>query len=175
VNGNYTVKSAYMLFMSLQEKFSSSSDTTSRNWNAFWKQQVPPRIRSTLWSMAHSCLTTCSRLLEKGLPINDNCVHYEQLAETHIHTFFVCPKAMKCWKLIELDNTVRNLLCTANDFTSILFDFLNKISAQQHKLASMILLSLWKSRNSRLWEGTYTPSESIVLRAKNSLQEWIHM
>ena len=82
---------------------------------------------------------------------------------------------MKCWELIGLDNTFRNLLCTANDFTSLLFDFLNKISAQQHELASMILLSLWKSRNSRLWEGTYTPSESIVLRAKNSLQEWIHM
>jgi len=39
----------------------------------------------------------------------------------------------------------------------------------------MILWSLWKSRNSKLWEGTNTPPESIVLWAKNSLQEWIRM
>ena len=91
VNGNYTVKSAYRLCMSLQEEFSSSSVTTSRNWNALWKQQVPPRTRSMLWRMAHNCLPTRSRLLEKGLPINYNCVHCEQLAETHIHTFFCAP------------------------------------------------------------------------------------
>jgi len=37
VNGNYTVKSAHMLCMSLQEEISSSSVTTSRNWNGLWK------------------------------------------------------------------------------------------------------------------------------------------
>jgi len=69
----------------------------------------------------------------------------------------------------------RNLLCTDNDFTSLLFDFLNKISVQLQELASMILWTPWKSRNSKPWERTDTPPESIVLRAKNSLKEWIHM
>jgi len=131
-----------------------------------------------LWhvGVTHSCLPMRSRLLEKGLPINDNYVHCEQLAETYIHTFFcVCSKAMHCWKLIGLDSTVRNLLCVANDFTSHLFDFFNSISVQQQEMASMILWSLWKSRNTKLCEGTNTPSESILLRAKNSLQEWMHM
>lgn len=47
-----------------------------------------------LWDMARSCLPTRSRLLENDLLINDICVHCEQLAKTHIHTFFVCPKVM---------------------------------------------------------------------------------
>jgi len=80
--------------------------------------------------MAHSCLPTRSRLLEKGLPIDDTCVHCEHLAETHVHTFFVCPKVMKCWELIRLDNIVRDLWCIANDFTSILLDLFKRVPVQ---------------------------------------------
>jgi len=29
-------------------------------WSSPWKQQFPPRIRSMLWCMAHSCLPTHS-------------------------------------------------------------------------------------------------------------------
>ena len=67
VNGIYNVKSAYKLCMSMKVKISSSSVTTSRNWNALWKQQIPPRIRSMFRCMDHSCLSTRSRLLGKGL------------------------------------------------------------------------------------------------------------
>jgi len=81
----------------------------------------------------------CYHLLEKGLPIDDTCVHCEQLAKTHIHTFACAPTLMKCWELIGLDSTIRNLLCTTNNFTSPIFDFFNRIPVQQQEMASMIL------------------------------------
>jgi hypothetical protein len=74
----------------MKVEMSSSFVTTSRNWNALRKQQIPPRIWSMLWCMDHSCLPTHSFLLEKGLSIDDTCVHCEQLAEKHIHTFLKC-------------------------------------------------------------------------------------
>jgi hypothetical protein len=45
-----------------------------------------------MWHMAHCCLPTHSRLLEKGLPIEDTCVHCEHHVETHSH-FFRVPKS----------------------------------------------------------------------------------
>jgi ribonuclease HI len=36
----------------------------------------------------------------------------------------------------------------------------------------MILWSIWKSHNSKLWENSDTPPSTIVRRAKDSLHEW---
>jgi len=82
--------------MSLQLKVSSSSVTIPRNWNAIWKQQIPPRIGSMLWHLSYRCFHTRSCLVEEGLPIDVMCVHYEQLAELHIHSsFFFLPKSFE--------------------------------------------------------------------------------
>lgn len=80
--------------------------------------------------------------------------------------FFFCLKALKCQELTHLNNIVYDLLCTTNDFISIFFDFINKISIHQKEMASMILWKLWKRRNPKLWEGTNTPPLSTVLWQK---------
>jgi len=67
---------------------------------------------------------------------------------------------------------VRELLRDANDFTSLLFYFFSGLKPHIQRATSMILWSLWKSRNSKLWEGIDTPSPLIVQRAHNSLHEW---
>jgi len=92
---NYTVKTAYRLCLSLAVEIVPSPTFAPSNWNIIWKPQVPPRIWSLLWSLAHNYLPTCTRLI-KGLLIDDTCVHYKLLAESHIHSFFVCLKAMNC-------------------------------------------------------------------------------
>jgi len=94
------------------------------------------------------------------------------MAETHVHAFFLCPKASSCWKLVQLDNIIVDLIYNTSDFTKLLFDFFDRLSVQQQPLASMILWNIWKGRNSKLWEGSDTPPSIIVQRAKDSLHEW---
>jgi hypothetical protein len=42
------------------------------------------------------------------------------MAEKHTHIFFVCQKALKCWALVHLDNSVPELVLMANNFTTLL-------------------------------------------------------
>jgi len=168
---NYTVKSAYHRCMSIDAKSEAQTADTQRNWNKIWRQQVPHKVRSFLWRLARTCLPMRTSLIQKGVHCSDACVTYDIMAETHLHTFFICPKALCCWELVHLDNVISKLIYTTHDCTALLFSLSDRLSAQQQSLASMILWSIWKSRNSKLWEGSDTPPSTLVRRAKYSLNE----
>jgi len=172
VDGTYSVKSAYNLCMNMAADHIPNDNEINRDWNLIWKQSIPPKVRAFLWRDAHCCLPTRHSLAQKGIPCEDDCVHCDVMAETHTHLFFVCPKVMDCWARVQLDTTVRDLLLTTNDFATILFDFLDRLNPHHKSLASMILWSIWKNRNNKLWEATDVPPYLIVQRAKDNLDEW---
>jgi len=89
-----------------------------------------------------------------------------------MHVFFVCPKAISCWELIGVCHIIQDLLLNADNFASMLFDLIDRLSTQQQALVAMTLWSLWKSRNAKLWESTDTSPSYIVTHAKDSLNEW---
>lgn len=169
-DGNYSVKSTYRICIDLFH--SSTTRTDNNSWMTLWNLQVPHRVWSFLWRLAHQSLPTRTNLLTRGIPCNDSCVTCEALAETHMHTFFVCSKAATCWNLVGLDNLIRELLGMINNFNVMLFEFFHRLSSTQQQSAAMLLWSLWKSRNSKLWDVMDTSSAFTVSRAKDTLQEW---
>jgi len=171
----YTVKSAYHRCMSIAAESEAQTTDTQRNWNKIWRQQVPHKVRSFLWKLARTCFPMRTSLIQKGVHCSDACVTCDIMAETHLHTFFICLKALCCWELVHLDNVISELIYTTHDCIALLFSLFDRLSAQQHSLASMILWSIWKSRNSKLWEGSETPPSTIVYRAKDSLNVWQFM
>jgi len=165
VNGSYSVKSAYSLCTSLAaEPIDVGLD---RNWNMIWKMHVPHKVQSFLCRVGHSCLPTRTWLNQRGVHCEDSCVSYAVMAETHMHIFFVCPKATECWDLVQLGTMMREMLGNTNDFNTFLFDFLSRLSSQQ-QLAAMILWSLWKNRNSKLWDNvdcnTLNPTYHFLIK-----------
>lgn len=113
-----------------------------------------------------------ARLVQKGLPCDDTCVNCDVSAESHVHLLFVCEKALKCWEMVHLDDIVHNLVGNSDNFTTLLFDFFHRLHAQNQHIASMILWSIWKNRNAKLWENKDTPPPIIVKCAQDSLHEW---
>jgi len=97
------------------------------------------------------------------------------MAETQMHAFFVCSKAVSCWELLGVHNTIHDLLLNANTFTSMFFDLMDKLQTQEQVLVAMTLWSLWKSRNNKLWLASDTSPSSIVTLAKDTLNKWICM
>jgi ribonuclease HI len=173
-DGSYSVKSAYTHCMTLAANMSNTA-VPDQNWNIIWKQKVPPKVRSFLWRAAHTCLPTRSGLIQKGVSCTDTCVHCDVLAETHTHLFFVCPKAVSCWELLQLDTIIRDLLPTSYDFSTLLFDLFDRLTTEQQSMVSMILWSLWKNRNAKLWENSDSAPTFIVQSARDSLNEWSYM
>ena len=138
----YLVKSVYYLCLSMAASSMPSNNETDRNWNLIWKQQIPPKVRAFMWRTTHCCLPTCCQLLQKGVLCEDGCVPCDIMAETHTHLFFVCPKALDCWAFVHLDNIARDTISTVNDFTTLLFEFFDRLNAQHKSLACMILWNL---------------------------------
>lgn len=172
-DGSYTVKSAYCICLDLIA--AATPVQHDSRWNSIWKLQIPPRVRAFLWRLAQQCLPTRSNLLASGIPCDDTCVTCEQLAESQIHVFFICPKAISFWELLGVDHIIRDLLLTANNCAAMFFDLLDRLQPQQQTLVAMTLWSLWKSRNSKLWDASDTTPSFTVTRAKDTLNEWCYM
>jgi len=172
-DGNYTVKSAYRICIDLLH--SSTPIQADIPWMNIWSLKIPHSVRSFLWRLAHQCLPTRNNLTTRGIPCEDSCVVCDSFAESHIHLFFVCIKAKECWESIGMGNLIRELLHQANNFTTLLFDFLDRLSNHQQLLVVILLWSLWKSRNAKLWESSDTPATVIITRAKEILHEWTCM
>ena len=170
INGSYSVKTAYRICMDLLLEATPSHG--NYNWTSHWNLKIPPRVLSFLWRLAHQCLPTRANLTTRGIPCEDSCVSCELLAETHMHAFFVCSKAANCWEKIGLGNLICNLLLTADNFTATLFNLFDKLSLHHQHLAVMLLWSLWKSHNAKLWEATDTSPNFIISHAKGTLQKW---
>jgi len=170
VDGAYSVKSAYRTCSDLL--LATTPVQNNVCWNSIWNIKIPPQIRSFMWRLAHQCLPTRVNLLTRGIPCEESCVCCDLLAETHMHVFFVCSKAVNCWEHIGIHNIILELLPTADNFTTMLFDLLNRLSPHQQSLTAMVLWSLWKNRNSKLWEAIDHTSSFIVTRAKDTLNEW---
>jgi len=62
----------------------------------------------------------------------------ETFAESHTHLFFVWAKALDCWKNIGLHTVLSELLPLANNFTTLLFDFMHRLSSQQQQTAGIL-------------------------------------
>jgi ribonuclease HI len=170
VDGSYSVKSAYRICIDLLSE--SLPLTTSTQWQLLWRLRVPPRVRTFLWRAAHHCLPTRDNLSKRGVPCSESCVSCDLLAESHMHIFFVCYKAMACWNLLGIGDIIQELLYSANSFQHMLFDLFSKLHDQQKQLAAMTLWSLWKSRNLLLWDDSDTTPILTITRAQDVLHEW---
>jgi len=110
VDGTYTVKSAYRICLDI---ITTSFPTRSENrWNSIWKMQIPPHVRAFLWRSAQHCLPTRANLLSRGIPCDDSCVSCDQLAETQMHVFFVCPSAAGSWLVSVTSSKIFSLMLT---------------------------------------------------------------
>jgi hypothetical protein len=169
-DGSHSVKSAYRICIEILHE--SLQVQKFHSLEAPLAPPCPPRVRAFLWRAAHQCLPTRDNLSKRNVPCSETCVSCDLLAETHMHLFFICHKSVACWNLIGVNNIIRKLLPSADNFQKLLFDFLSRLTDQQRHLAAMTLWSLWKSRNLLLWENTNTTPTLIVTRAQEVLHEW---
>ena len=137
-----------------------------------WNLKVPPHVRVFLRRTAHQCLPTRDNLSNCSIPYTESCVSYDLIAESHIHTFLVCSKAIEGWDKIGIGTIIREMLLGANNFSTMLFDLFSRLKEQDKLSASITLWSFWKSRNAKLLDSTDSRPTSIITCAHDVLHEW---
>lgn len=142
-NGYYQVKSGYRI---AQELLTSTSMGMGE-WLALWNFSIPNKVKHFLWRLLCKCLPIHSRLHEKELNIvNDSCVLYNQMSETHAHLFLKCESISYIWQQLGVNTG----MITEEGLNGWFFELLSDGHYDEACNLCMMLWSIWNLRDAKL-------------------------
>ncbi|GKU86545.1 hypothetical protein SLEP1_g1057 [Rubroshorea leprosula] len=99
-NGEFTVKSAYLLACSRQHETNMDSTNmglSSGEWKHLWKLKVPPNVRVFLWRAILNALPSMDNLVKRGIVQEALCPLCQVADESLMHLLFYCPHVEPIW------------------------------------------------------------------------------
>jgi hypothetical protein len=103
--GAFSVKSAYKLFMNMQNKeLSTSSGTNHENkfWKDLWDLPCLPKVKQFMWRLAHNSLPLRVNIEKRNIPCDTLCVCCKRLDEDGAHLFLKCKEAKEVWRMLNI-------------------------------------------------------------------------
>jgi len=92
--------------------------------------------------------------------------------EDFAHLFFACPFAIQVWTRAGLWTDIDFAVATAHTAEEAIFSLLQDLSTMREKHMVMLLWSLWKRRNLKIWEDITESCAAVIERAKVLLDDW---
>lgn len=166
--GTYTTAEAYKLVCNLP----TSPDTL---WSKIWGLGSWPKISYFLWLVGHKRILTWDKLRRRNFHGPSICHNYFQNKETLQHLLDTCPLANQIWEKVSFrcqkrckgDNDIINSirLWPKNPYNCEILNHLWNI------IPGMVLRSIWKERNKRIFKNKRSPTEEIWKRLHENLKE----
>jgi hypothetical protein len=147
-NGEFSVKSAYHLGMSMramEKAGSSGSNKTGDLWKTCWSLNVPYAVKMYVWRACHNLLPTKVNLFKRGVcedKVCPICLHEE---ETVAHVNWGCPAANDVWGSSRMKLQKSN--CDRSDFLQIFSEVSSKCNKEEIELFAVLARRLWLRRN----------------------------
>jgi hypothetical protein len=151
-NGQFTVRSAYKVFMADKKKSTerrgggSASGTASwlddLFWRRVWNLNRPKKMIHFLWRLGHNSLALRVNLRRRGMKIDTSCVMCGRLDEDGAHLFFKCKGVRHVWANLQLEAVREELagLMSAREAVEAILKMKPEIQRQV-----ITLLYLWWS------------------------------
>jgi hypothetical protein len=111
-------------------------------------------------------------LSSQGINCPTNCVGCVDAAEDIFYVLFSCPSSVLCWQQARLWNYVSASLNTNNTIIDNLFSVLNKLEKTQQEFFSVMVWSIWKQRNNKVWENITDNAQTVCERARHLITSW---
>ena len=169
-NGMYSVRSAYRLYV--DEIVDNTPLRRPGFWTGIWKLKVPPKVKNLIWRMCRGCLPTRVRLQDKGVQCPMSCVICNDPAENLDHICFLCPFSMQVWQRIGLWNSIQQAYSNVSSAEDVIFELMRRLSPELSQRLAVILWSLWKHRNLKLWQNESETCAQVIDRAVHLLDDW---
>jgi ribonuclease HI len=169
-DGVYTVRSAYNYYVNSVE--SQDNAGIAGNWQQIWRAKIPPRVKNLLWRIGRNVLPTRVRLNSRGIQCPENCAICNDGVEDSIHVLFLCPHNMACWQQEGLWNHINAGLNTSNNIAYILLSILHNLNQEQQANFSVLLWSIWKRRNNKVWNNISETNTTVCERARHFITSW---
>lgn len=121
------------------------------HWNSIWNLKLPPKVKNFIWRVCRNCLPTRMRLITKGVNCPTSCAICDICDEDAKHLFFECCKSVVCWQQVGLWHTIQQVRLPTSSCADMIFTLLKHLDIPQQQLFAVILWSLWKHRNNKVW------------------------
>jgi ribonuclease HI len=169
-DGEYSVRSAYKYCMNTAGTHNSLGITGS--WQLIWRMKTPPKVKNLLWRICRNVLPTRSRLNSRGINCPVNCAGCNDAAEDSIHVLFLCPRSVQCWQQARLWDQVSAGFNNNNNIIENIFSILHRLDKAQQEFFSVLVWSIWKCRNNKVWENVTDTAQTVCERARHLITSW---
>lgn len=136
-----------------------------------WKIEVPPKIKIFLLRVGRNCIPCRKNLQARRMSVPICCALGGSVIENTWHLFIDCLYAQNCWTITNVQ-IVAECATQSESFTQWLFNCMDRCNAEGLQSLAMILWSIWKYRNDKLWNAVDQPVRVNISLASDQLQQW---
>ncbi|KAL0303026.1 UNVERIFIED_CONTAM: putative mitochondrial protein [Sesamum radiatum] len=170
--GNFSVKSAYELYIQqIDEASTSVSFGQGKNlpggWRFLWQAKVPPKVKLLAWRACKDALPVCYNLRRRGLLIATNCIRCGDDTEDVLHVLLRCSFSRQVWALSSLPwRWIKSEGSSTEEWMRGVWQELN---GSDFSLFLLICWCLWWSRNQLAFEAISLAPMDIIISARRVL------
>ncbi|KAJ1416901.1 Ribonuclease H-like superfamily [Sesbania bispinosa] len=111
-------------------------------------------------------------LQRKGVSCPATCAFCESALENEWHVFFGCMNSIACWQKAGMWQLLEQPVSVSEGFQETAFFLLSSLQYNMKHKFAMVLWSLWKQRNEKVWEGVQRATSEVVTRAQEAFTDW---
>ncbi|KAL6136612.1 hypothetical protein ACLB2K_061907 [Fragaria x ananassa] len=162
--GIFTTKSAYFVAKNIAIGTVLAPltpvDPMCKLWKAIWNAKVRGKVTIHTWRSCANILPTRANLLRKGYEGEMGCLMCNHILEDNMHLFLHCPYAQETWSTASIPNNAANHV----NLQDWLLTLVGTVTKDVFAKVLIIMWSIWKNRNTQLWENKrQRPSEAALL------------
>ncbi|CAJ2632963.1 unnamed protein product [Trifolium pratense] len=169
-DGFYSVRSAYK--QCVNDAGYQDRHGVAGQWNNIWHAKIPPKVKNLIWRIGRDVLPTRKKLNSRGVQCPMHCVVCNDGDEDSTHVLFSCTRSIQCWQQAGLWAHISTGLGANNNIAENLFSILHRLNKDQQELFCVLVWSIWKRRNNKVWEDVTDSDQTVVERAKHLITSW---
>ncbi|PNX57217.1 cytochrome p450, partial [Trifolium pratense] len=117
------------------------------------------------WRICRGFFPTHAHQRDKGIQCPPNCVVCNNNCEDTVRILFACPLSVQVWRAAGLWNRIQGAGNNTSSATDTIFLLLQQLNAHKSARMTVIMWSLRKHRNLKLWQNLTETCAQIVDRA----------
>ena len=145
------------------------------NWLGLWQQNIPPKVKNFAWRVSREVLPNRDTLRSRGVMVPSACVFCDSAVENSWHLFLGCGFSTNCWQAASFASIIDNLVSSIDGFTQWLFLVIDSVKELVLSKIMIILWSMGRERNGRLWNNVQRPPSLVTLHDIAYLYEWVQV
>ncbi|PNY05519.1 cytochrome p450 [Trifolium pratense] len=92
--------------------------------------------------------------------------------EDSLHVFFRCPNSRSIWRRANFFNVVCTVADSESNIIVVIFKILQLLTQEDAALFAIIIWSIWKQRNNKVWNNVNELQSYVFRRAIEQLHGW---